>query len=240
MSETSGIDPAKRVEAYILNVEKVLSRIKYDEVPSSFKKVLEIAKIYLDDAKYYLDKGDLFTSLACIAYAEGLIDSLRHADILNIGWEPLSKLLHRPKILVAGGFEIIHPGHIYLFKKAWEKGRVYVIVARDKNFEKFKKRKPIIPEEQRRKVVESIKYVHKAVLGDEEDYLKPVEEIKPDMILLGPDQWPVEDKLKEELKRRGLHNVEVIRLDKRLDDELYSVSKILKRIIEIHKSLSNE
>ncbi len=228
------IDPWKRLEAYIINVEKVLNDINSLDLSAKYRKLVEIARAYLDDAKYYYNKKDLFTSLACIAYAEGLIDSLRHLEVIDIDWQPLSKLLDRPKVLVAGGFEIVHPGHIYLFKKAWELGRVYVVVARDKNFEKFKKRPPIIPEEQRRRVVESVKYVYKAVLGDEEDYLKPVQDIKPDIILLGPDQWPDEDKLKKQLAEKGLGNIVIRRLDKRIDSGLYSVSKIIKKIVEIH------
>ncbi|ABN69316.1 Glycerol-3-phosphate cytidylyltransferase [Staphylothermus marinus F1] len=224
-----------RVDAYILNVEKALNQIDKSKLGDKEKKLIEIAEAYLSDAKYYFDKKDYETSLACVAYAEGLIDSLRYLGKINIFWEPLSKLLNRPKVLVAGGFEIIHPGHIYLFKKAWEKGRVYVVVARDKNFKKFKKREPVIPENQRLKVVENIKYVYKAVLGDEHDYLKPVENIKPDIILLGPDQWPQEEKLKKELEARGLSSVKVERLDKRIDENLYSVSRIIRKIVETHK-----
>ncbi|MCD6301262.1 MAG: cytidylyltransferase family protein [Staphylothermus sp.] len=228
------VDVKERVYAYITNVEKALDQIKGKEIDAKYKKLVELAEIYLHDAKYYHEKGDYITSLACIAYAEGLIDSLRFLEVLDIKWEALSSLLERPKILVAGGFEIIHPGHMYLLKKAWELGRVYAVIARDKNFYKFKKRQPIIPEEQRLEVVENIKYVYKAILGDENDYLKPVEEIKPDIILLGPDQWPNENKLVHELKKRGLNNVRVERLNKRLSNDLYSVSNIIKKILSVH------
>lgn len=224
----------ERIEAYIVNVEKALNQIDRSKLDLSEERLVEIAEAYLSDAKYYFAKGDYATSLACIAYAEGLIDSLRYLGKIDISWEPLSRLLGRPKVLVAGGFEIIHPGHIYLLKKAWEVGRVYVVVARDSSFKKFKNREPVIPEEQRLKVVENIKYVHKAVLGDEKDYLKPVEEIKPDIIILGPDQWPQEDKLKNELKSRGLLKVEVKRLNKRIDGHLYSVTKIIEKILDTY------
>jgi FAD synthetase len=231
------MDIGERVEAYIVNVEKALRRIDRGKLGDHERKLLEIAEAYLHDAKYYFEKKDYFTSLACIAYAEGLIDSLRYLGITSFEWEPLSKLLSRPKVLVAGGFEILHPGHIYLFEKAWELGRVYVIVARDKSFPRFKKRESIIPEEQRRRVVESVRYVYKAVLGDEEDYLKPVVDIKPDIILLGPDQWPNEEELKKELRERGLGNVIIKRLDKRINGSLYSASMIIKKILETHGCL---
>lgn len=221
------------MKAYILNVENALNNIDTSILPDEARRLVEIARSYLSDSKYYLEKGDYFTALACIAYAEGLIDSLNHMGIIKIGWKPLTTLLKRPKILVAGSFEIIHPGHIYLLRKAWEKGEVYVIVSRDKNFARFKGREPAVPEDQRRAVVESIKYVSKAVLGDQEDFLKPVLDIKPDMILLGPDQSFEPNVLEKMLAERGL-SVRVEKLEKRLDDGLYSVTGIVKRILEIH------
>jgi len=225
----------EKINAYILNVKQAIDSVKTGDLEPKVKELIELARIYLDDARYYFEKKEYFTALACIAYAEGLIDSLNRLGFINIEWKPLSELMNRPKVLVTGAFEIIHPGHLYLFKKAWEKGRVYVIIARDKNFEKFKKRPPVIPEEQRRVVVENIKYVHKAVLGDENDLFKPILEIKPDVILLGPDQWIDEEYLKTELCKRELCNVEIIRLKERIGSDLYSVSNIIKKILEIHR-----
>ena len=38
---------------------------------------IDLAKRYASDAKYFLDKGDEFTSWGCINYAHGLIDAFR-------------------------------------------------------------------------------------------------------------------------------------------------------------------
>ncbi|WFO74834.1 DUF357 domain-containing protein [Desulfurococcaceae archaeon MEX13E-LK6-19] len=222
-----------RVRAYIENVKLVINSLRSKDIDKKYPKLVEAAELYMKDAEYYLEeKKDLFTALACIAYAEGLIDSLRYLSFEEIEWESLGKLLARPKVLVAGSFEIIHPGHIYYLREAWKKGRVYVVVARDKSIEKFKKREPIVPEEQRLEVVKNIKYVYKAVLGDENDYLKPVEDIKPDIILLGPDQWPRENELLEELRKRGLKDIRIERLPHRVDGKLYSTSRIIEKIKE--------
>jgi len=40
-------------------------------------KIVEMAKRYYEDAKYYLAKKDYFTAFGCINYAHGLIDALR-------------------------------------------------------------------------------------------------------------------------------------------------------------------
>lgn len=223
-------DPFKRIEAYIDNVFYALDLLKKKDVYKKYSRLLEQAELYAKDAEYYLrEKKDLFTALACIAYAEGLIDSLRYLGVTEIEWKPLSSLLARKKVLVAGSFEIIHPGHIHYIREAWRRGRVYVVVARDNSIRKFKKRDPIIPEEQRLRVVSEIRYVYKAILGDEEDYLKPVEEVKPDLILLGPDQWPSEERLAIELKKRGIE-ASIERLSSRVDGELYSTSRIISEI----------
>lgn len=218
-----------RVEAYILNVEQALAKLEI--VDEKSKQLVELSKDYLSDARYYLEKGDTFTALACIAYAEGLLDALARLGMVKLSWEPLSKLLSRPRVFVAGTFEIIHPGHIELLRRAWEKGRVYVVVSRDTNAERYKKRKIIIPEDQRLIIVSAIRYVHKAMLGDREDILKPLEEIKPDIILLGPDQKVDTEWLKNKLHERGI-NAKIERLEKKLECPLCSTSKIIEKIVE--------
>ncbi len=40
-------------------------------------EVAELARAYYEDAKYYLEIGDLFTAFGCINYAHGLIDGAK-------------------------------------------------------------------------------------------------------------------------------------------------------------------
>ncbi len=227
-----------RVEAYILNVEQALEKMELRSSEAKVKELVSLVKDYVEDAKYYLSKDDVFTALACIAYAEGLLDSLIRLGLVKASWKPLSELLGRPKVVVAGTFELLHPGHIELFKYAWEKGRVYVIIARDANAERDKGRKIIVPEEQRLKVVSAIRYVYKAILGDMRDYLKPLEEIKPDIVVLGPDQKVDEKWLEEKLKERGV-NARVLRMKSKVNCPLCSTSKIIEKIVEYRCSTSS-
>ena len=93
------------------------------------------------------------------------------------------------RVLITGCFDILHPGHLYLMKEGAKMGEVYVIVARDETIKKYKKKLPTIPENQRLEVVRSIKYVTYATLGNPlNDYLKKALSLKPDIILLGPNQ----------------------------------------------------
>lgn len=123
-------------------------------------------------------------------------------------------------VVVAGTFDVLHPGHLYLFEEAANLGDVYVIVARDCNTTK----ETIFTEKERLKMVASLKPVKKAVLGDENDFFKPIEEISPDIIFLGPDQD--EEWVKSEIKKRGL-DIIVKKLPERLP---YSSTEVRKRL----------
>jgi FAD synthetase len=121
------------------------------------------------------------------------------------------------KIATFGVFDIIHSGHIKLLKRCKnlsKNAELIVVLARDSTVLKDKGRKPLIPEEQRRYIVESLNPVDKVILGNEgSDKLKIVEKIKPDIIVLGYDQGWDEKELEKELENRGL-KIKVFRLKK--------------------------
>ncbi|MEM0363499.1 MAG: DUF357 domain-containing protein [Sulfolobaceae archaeon] len=213
-----------RIEKYIKGVEDRLKDISVNS------KAVELARLYMEDSKYYLEKGDYITALIDIVYAEGLLDA---TDIYN-GKDPDSKV--SKKVFVAGTFDIIHPGHIEFLKEASKYGRVYVVVARDTNSERIKGRKPINDEQTRLMIVKNLKYVFDAILGDQEDFLKSVEKIRPDIIFLGPDQKVDEDKLLQELQKRGL-NPQIIRLKERIKN--WNHSSTTDIINEIKKRYCN-
>lgn len=143
----------------------------------------------------------------------------------------------KKKILVAGTFDILHPGHIFLINEAAKLGDVYIVIATDKNRELYSGEAPIVPEQQRYEVMKSIKNVKDIKLGrHDNDTLRTVEEINPDIILLGPDQKFSAQKLQNALKMKGLKHIEVRRLENYYDKfKLHSSSLIKKKIIEKYK-----
>ncbi len=143
----------------------------------------------------------------------------------------------KKRVLVAGTFDIIHAGHIFLINEAAKLGDVYVVVATDKNRELFSGIRPIIPQEQRLEIIKNLKNVNDARLGrNDNNTLKTVEEINPDVILLGPDQKYSIEILKKGLKKKGLNHIEVRRLETYYDKyELHSSSLIKQKIIEKSK-----
>ena len=139
--------------------------------------------------------------------------------------------------MIAGTFDILHPGLIFLIQEAAKLGDVYVVVATDKNRKFYSGEAPIVPEEQRLEVIRSIKNVKDAKLGrHDNDTLKTVEEINPDIILLGPDQKFSAQELQNALKMKGMENIEVKRLKQYYDKyKLHSSSSIKNKIIELDK-----
>jgi len=76
---------------YIASAEKVLNdlqqtRTQFSVSEDDVAEVLRWASDYLDDAKYYKAQGKLETSLASVAYCEGLLDALRLLGAVKFEW----------------------------------------------------------------------------------------------------------------------------------------------------------
>ncbi|MEL9999276.1 MAG: adenylyltransferase/cytidyltransferase family protein [Thermoplasmata archaeon] len=134
------------------------------------------------------------------------------------------------RVMASGVFDILHPGHIFFLEEAKKLGNeLVVVVARDSTARKLK-HQPIMNEDVRLKMVTALKPVDIAILGHEDDIFKTVEEIRPDIIVLGYDQNFDEKYIEEECKKRGL-NVTVIRLPKYTESDLNGTRKIIGKII---------
>lgn len=137
------------------------------------------------------------------------------------------------RVVATGTFDLLHPGHILYLERSKALGtELVVIVARDLNVKH--KPKPIVPEEQRLKVVAALKAVDRAILGDEKDLFQPIEELCPDIITLGFDQHFDSQRLQAELARRGL-STKVVRIEENEPCELCSSRRIVARTLERYR-----
>jgi len=135
------------------------------------------------------------------------------------------------RVMATGVFDILHLGHLHYLQEAKRLGdELYVVVATDRTAEKMKHR-PITPEDMRVEMVGALKPVDKALLGHEGDPYRIVEEIQPDIIVLGYDQRHDEEKIRDDLRKRGLGHIRVLRLPK-FDHDLNGTRKIIKKIIQ--------
>lgn len=135
------------------------------------------------------------------------------------------------KVLAFGTFDILHPGHLSYLKQAKELGEhLVVIIATDNNVEKIKGKKPVNDQEHRKELVEALKIVDEAFVGFEDDMMKSVEKVKPDIVALGYDQYGSEEGLKKKFEERNI-KAKIVRLES-YKPELYKSSKIKSKVKE--------
>ena len=133
-------------------------------------------------------------------------------------------------VVATGTFDLLHPGHVLYLERSKILGdELVVIVARDVNVRH--KPKPVLPEEQRRRMVQSLTAVDRAILGEESDIFRTIEQLNPDIITLGFDQHFDIGHLETELSRRGLHP-RIVRIEAHETCDLCSSRRIVTRILE--------
>lgn len=81
---------------YIVTAEKVLKEMQRVQggvavSEESVSNILEYARAYLEDAKYYKAQKKFETSLTSIAYCEGLLDALRLLGAVKFEWPTNTK-----------------------------------------------------------------------------------------------------------------------------------------------------
>ena len=137
------------------------------------------------------------------------------------------------RIVATGTFDILHTGHLYYLEESRRLGdELYVIVARDANVRH--KPRPIVPEDQRLKMVGALRPVDHAVLGDLHDMFRPIREIRPAIITIGFNQHFDEEKLRKDLSEQGI-TADVVRIGKYAGDTYCSTSLIIRQILERYR-----
>jgi glycerol-3-phosphate cytidylyltransferase len=89
----------------------------------------------------------------------------------------------------AGVYDLFHNGHLNLLKRAKEHcDYLIVAVSTDALVEKYKNKSPIIPYEERKAIVEAIKYVDEVVPQVNRDKIAAFEKYHFDVMFVG-DDW---------------------------------------------------
>lgn len=94
------------------------------------------------------------------------------------------------RVVVFGTFDILHSGHLWFFKQAKRYGdKLIVVVACDAKVIE-EKQQPVFNEKERLELVQSLRMVDRAVLGDQPGEWTMLTKLKPDVICVGYDQNP--------------------------------------------------
>ncbi|HEX3013460.1 MAG TPA: DUF357 domain-containing protein [Methanobacterium sp.] len=67
----------QRIEKDITLFTKNIKEIESIKIDDNENEIIERARSYFEDTKYYLEKQDYITSFGCITYAHGLLDAIR-------------------------------------------------------------------------------------------------------------------------------------------------------------------
>ncbi|WP_409252141.1 adenylyltransferase/cytidyltransferase family protein [Bacillus sp. SCS-153A] len=106
----------------------------------------------------------------------------------------------------AGVYDLFHNGHLNLLKRAKEQcDYLIVAVSTDELVMKYKNKTPIIPYEERKAIVESIKYVDEVVPQVNRDKIEAYKKYNFDVMFVG-DDWKGSDvfeKVDNFMRERG-------------------------------------
>ena len=107
----------------------------------------------------------------------------------------------------AGTYDMFHRGHLNLLKEAKKKCNYLIVGVNSQNLvESYKKKSPLIEQEDRLEIINSIKYVDQVVLMDTLDKRKAREMVEFDVVFIG-DDWKGSERWNEtemELSKIGV------------------------------------
>ena len=93
------------------------------------------------------------------------------------------------KVLTYGTFDMFHIGHLNLLKRAKELGNYLIVGVSTDEFNKIKGKKTLIPFEERKEIVKSIKYVDLVIPERNwEQKINDIKKYKVDVFVMG-DDW---------------------------------------------------
>jgi FAD synthetase len=132
-------------------------------------------------------------------------------------------------VLASGIFDILHPGHIFYLTQARKLGDKLIVLVTCDKVAKKQKRQPFFDQEDRRKLIESLKIVDEVIIGNENlDYCQTVREIKPDIIALGHDQ-EIKPSILADIKQKTNFRGEIVKIGKH-PDSFHSTTLIINQI----------
>jgi len=132
-------------------------------------------------------------------------------------------------VFTNGCFDLLHSGHVHLFREAKKLGDVLIVAVNDdESVKKIKgASRPIFPLEERLEVLEAIDDIKYLTSFSEETPRQVITRLLPDILVKGGDWKPDEVVGREEVERAGGEVVIIPYLEGR------STSKILKEFSKL-------
>ena len=103
------------------------------------------------------------------------------------------------KVFVSGSYDILHAGHVQFFKEAKALGSCLIVsFCSSKNLESYKGHMGCIPDDNKKILLESIRYIDKVFIGNDDggiwDFIPAFLIEKPDILVVTEDDKYAEEK----------------------------------------------
>jgi cytidyltransferase-like protein len=176
-----------RAVRYVQQVHLVDGFTNLEVLPAVFGLLPEIWIVNHEDDT---PEKRIFSSSHGITYQVIEPVELKGFPILPVAGD-VSGAANKKKILVTGSFDWLHSGHIRFFEETSEIGDLYVVVGHDENIRLLKgDSHPLFSAEERRYMVQSIRYVKLALLSTGHGWMDgepEIELLKPDVYVVNED-----------------------------------------------------
>ena len=104
---------------------------------------------------------------------------------------------HKPvRVVVSGGFDPIHPGHVRMFNQAKRLGDELIVIINNDNWLRKKKGYAFLHEQERKEIIASFRAVDKVIISShvknptDMSVTKELTKLKPDIFAQGGDRKP--------------------------------------------------
>ena len=88
-------------------------------------------------------------------------------------------------VMVSGGFDPVHIGHVRMFEEAKKLGDELVVLLNNDNWLKLKKGYVFMPENERKEIIEAFKAVNRVILTSHEENTEDIS-ISKDLLAIRP------------------------------------------------------
>ena len=136
------------------------------------------------------------------------------------------------RVMAVGVFDLLHAGHLHYLQQAKSLGNHLTVVVAHDDTVRLRKHEPVTNHDLRRRMVDGLKPVDDAIIGNPPDVsiFEILTKVNPDIIALGYDQEHAEDSIKTKLQELGHNSITVTRVEG-LTDDLDGTRKIIARIL---------
>ena len=124
------------------------------------------------------------------------------------------------RVMAVGVFDLLHAGHLHYLEQAKSLGNHLTVVVAHDDTVRIRKHEPVTNHDLRRRMVEGLKPVDDAIIGNSPDVsiYDILPKVNPDVIALGYDQEHAEDSIRNRLLELGHESIRVTRGEGLSDD----------------------